>query len=474
MRGVDIVGTSLRNLRRQKLRSALTVFAIVIGATSVTIMLALVTSAKGFFLSQLESSGMLQQVVVSQATDLDYEHARYANNTDSGVKLSDDLVARISQLPHVAAVARHASPWVFEALVYNGQKLTVQNTVANDANGVIVREMLAGRDFTPTDGVGTILVSQPYADKMGFKQRYNALVGQTVTLVTRDGFNGEGAKVQPPQNGPGNNSPGNPGGPGSQPPTEFTATILGVVADYDNALYFPLSWTRGLLTERRYEMTDAARRAAEEANRRAAPGTPPSQPQPTLVTTNGIDQRGYNSLTVKADATSHVDEVAKAIRALGVGAATAQSMVAEQLKVFQILGLVLGAIGGIALVVAAIGVINTMLMAIFERTREIGVMRACGATRAAVRRLFTVEAGLLGFLGGLAGVAVGYGLSLVANVIVNGQLSANSVQARDIIVLPPWLILAVVSTTTLIGALAGLYPAVRASRLNPVEALRYE
>ncbi len=477
MRGVDLAGTSLRNLRRQKLRSALTVFAIVIGAASVTIMLALVTSAKDFFISQLESTGQLQQVIVSQATDLDYEHAQYSNSSDgTGVKLTDALVSKISALPHVTAVARNASPYVFDALVYNGQKLTVNNVQASDANGVIVREVLAGRDFSTADGAGTILVSQPYADKLGFKKRYNDLIGQQVTLLTRSGFTGEGAKITPPNTGPTNNGNGNgPGGDGQQPPpTEFQATVLGVVADYDNTLYFPLSWTRALLTNRHYEMTEADRLASEEANRRAGPGSQPQQPKLTLVSTNELDQRGYNSLTVKADAASNVDQVAAGIRALGVGAATAQSLVDAQLKVFQILGFVLGGIGAIALVVAAIGVINTMLMAIFERTREIGVMRACGATRATVRRLFTVEAGLLGMLGGLVGVAAGYGLSLVANVFVNQQLSANSVKARDIIGLPPWLILAVVATTTLIGAMAGLYPALRASRLNPVEALRYE
>ena len=130
MRPVDLVGTALRNLRRQKLRSALTIFAVVIGASSVTIMLALVTGARDFFLSQFESTGQLQQVAVSQATDLDYDHARFANSSDSGVKLTDDLATKIAALPHVAAVARNASPWVFEALVSGDHKLTVNNTQA--------------------------------------------------------------------------------------------------------------------------------------------------------------------------------------------------------------------------------------------------------------------------------------------------------------------------------------------------------
>jgi putative ABC transport system permease protein len=125
-------------------------------------------------------------------------------------------------------------------------------------------------------------------------------------------------------------------------------------------------------------------------------------------------------------------------------------------------------------VVAAIGVVNTMVMAILERTREIGVMRAIGAKRSTVRSLFTFEASILGFLGGVIGVGIGYGLTRVANIFVNKQLASNSVKVHNIITLPLWLILTVIGISTLIGLLAGLYPAARAAKLDPVEALRYE
>jgi putative ABC transport system permease protein len=470
MRATDLVRTALRNLRRQKLRSALTIFAVVIGATSVTIMLALVTGAKSFFLQQFESTGALQQVVVSQATDLDYDHARYANSSsDSGVKLTEDLARRIAAIPHVTAVARNASPSVFEAMTYGDRKLSVNNTQASDANGVVVHQLLAGRDFSSADRTGVILLAQPYADKLGFAHRYDSLVGQSVTLVTRSFFTGEGATIPQPHFGPGDN-----GKPPDQPPTELKATVVGVVGGDDTTIYLPLAWAHGLLENRRYDMTDADRRAFDNANRNRAPGSPQPQPHVSLVVENELDQRGYNSFTVQADQTSNVDDVARRVRALGVGAATARSFVEQQLQIFQIISYVLGGIGGIALAVAAIGVINTMVMAILERTREIGVLRACGATKATIRRLFTIEAGLLGFLGGVFGIAVGFGLTRVANVVINQQLNAGSIKARDIIGLPVWLIAAVIGATTLIGVLAGLYPASRAARLNPVEALRYE
>jgi len=101
-------------------------------------------------------------------------------------------------------------------------------------------------------------------------------------------------------------------------------------------------------------------------------------------------------------------------------------------------------------------------------------MRAIGAKRSTVSHLFTMEASLLGFLGGIFGVAIGYGLTFLANIFVNQQLAANAVSSRDIATVPLWLVLTVILSTTLIGTLAGLYPAHRAAKLDPVEALRHE
>jgi ABC-type antimicrobial peptide transport system permease subunit len=486
MKPLDLVGQAFKNIGRQKLRSILTIFAVTIGATSVTIMLALVSGAQSFFVSQFSANGTLQQIAVSAQTDLSkFSNSNDGgNNCDSCVKLTDALATKIKAIPHVTGLSRRLGAGWFESITYNGSKLRLQQVEGYDANGIISNTMLAGRDITDADKDGVVTVTSDYADKWGFKGHYANLVNKEITITSRQGYSGVGATITPPQQqGPGQ-QPGND--PMQQAPTVLKATIVGVAdgGDHGETVRAPLAWVMGMNEQQRYEMTAADQAAMQAAQRNAQSGCmnhpgpcQPGQTQQqhmTLVTTNFLDQSGYNGFIAKVDDAANAAAITAAIKKLGVGAADAQSQIKQQLQIFNILSLVLGGIGGIALVVAAIGVVNTMVMAILERTREIGVLRACGATRATIRRMFTLEASTLGFLGGVTGVLAGWGLSLIANTIINRQLAGGSLHAHNIIALPIWLIASVIGIATVIGMLAGLYPAFRAARLNPIDALRYE
>ena len=144
---------------------------------------------------------------------------------------------------------------------------------------------------------------------------------------------------------------------------------------------------------------------------------------------------------------------------------------------FRTLQAILGGIGAIALLVAAFGIANTMLMAIYERTREIGLMKAIGASNQDVMTVFLAEAGGIGLLGGVGGVTLGMLLNGILSLVGKGMMQGQSVSPQgpsSITYTPLWLPIFAVVFAALVGLVSGAYPASRAARLSPIKALKYE
>jgi putative ABC transport system permease protein len=171
---------------------------------------------------------------------------------------------------------------------------------------------------------------------------------------------------------------------------------------------------------------------------------------------------------------TRTQSVEDAIKKMGFNTFSIIDATRSMRQFFAILDIFLGIFGSLALAVASIGIVNTLVMAILERRREIGIMKALGASDSDVKGLFFAEAGAMGIFGGLAGVALGWTIGQVINAGTNAYLRRLHFPPEQIWSVSWWLVLGAIGFAIVVSLLSGLYPASRAARLDPVQALRYE
>jgi putative ABC transport system permease protein len=196
--------------------------------------------------------------------------------------------------------------------------------------------------------------------------------------------------------------------------------------------------------------------------------------QSNLRDTSASDSPSYTSLSVRVENPNQVPAVEDAIKKMGFGAFSLVDATRSMRQFFAVLDGFLAIFGSLALAVASIGIVNTLVMAILERRREIGIMKALGASDADVRGLFFAEAGAMGLVGGAVGVTLGWTIGRLINFGMNIYLERQHFPPAQIWSVPPWLVLSAIAFSIVVSLLSGLYPASRAARLDPVQALRYE
>jgi putative ABC transport system permease protein len=426
MRIIDLITIAFSNLWRRKMRTMLTVLAVVIGATLVALVVSLGSGLQSFIANQF--SLQVPQNVVFVSSNKAMAPDQRGN---SGPAVIPDTQAAAS-VPFIAAdIANIKSiPGVAQIDFYriNTGALSIQADNTSKKYTVSVsavpsyeagqRKLLSGSAFNEND-TGKCLIAYDYLPLFGWNNS-NA-IGKQVTITSGKQKTYSGTTQA------------------------FVFTVVGVIDKTISGAQVLIPSSDGINMARYY--TD----------------------NPQLYS----DQQPGYLLQLKAKDIKQLDAIAASARALGFNAMTPTDLLDNVSRVFSIIQTVLSAFGIIALVVAGIGIINTLLMAIHERTREIGVMKAVGATRGTIRMLFTAEGGALGFLGGVIGCLFAWILGQVFNFVglrsflsdfPGLQMSAFSIG----------LVLGVIAITTGISLLAALYPAARAARLDPVEALRYE
>jgi putative ABC transport system permease protein len=183
-------------------------------------------------------------------------------------------------------------------------------------------------------------------------------------------------------------------------------------------------------------------------------------------------RQGYDHVLIETRSLADARPLVQPLSSEGFEVTSMEILYSMTNRIFQIINVLLGSIGGLALLVASIGVMNTMAMAIFERTREIGVLKALGASNRTIRRLFFTEAALIGLLGGALGSFAGWLASLGLNALALATIADAGIRpTSQLFVVTWWLVGLVIGFAVLISAVAGLYPAMRAARLDPAAAL---
>ena len=419
----DLAGMAFYNLWRRKLRTSLTIIAVVIGATLVALMVSLGAGLQSFIVDQFGLMVPQGVVYISATEGFSGQGQSPQEITITEVEIPQPFTGEdIDKIRAIDDVERVDFSIIVPALSASPQDSDKKYTVSAEAPPdyeVKMRQLVAGVHFTEKAS-GECLIAYDYIDTFGWPSTEAAL-GKEVTITV--------GKLNPYDT----------------QTKEFTFTVVGVIQKTVNAAQILLPADEGKEMARYY------------------------QDNPDVYT---AEQPGF-FLQVKATDGALIERVAEDIKDLGFNAITPNEILDGINDVFGIIQIGLSTFGIIALIVATIGIINTLIMSIYERTREIGIMKAIGATKGTIRLLFTIEGGALGLLGGIIGVIFGYGLGQMLNFVASRSFLSDF-PTFQMSVFPLWLFFGIIGLTTAISLLAGLYPANRAARLDPVEALRYE
>jgi putative ABC transport system permease protein len=183
---------------------------------------------------------------------------------------------------------------------------------------------------------------------------------------------------------------------------------------------------------------------------------------------------GYSAVGIKVISPKYVEPVKERLEKMGFETFAMLDQLQEIKTGFRFVDMFLFAVGMIGITVAALGIINTMVMSILERYKEIGIMKAVGASDKDVKKIFFFESGVIGFMGGVFGLALGWSVSRIINLIINGFANRQGVPHMNYFSFPWWLCFGAIVFSILISLLAGIYPTVRAARIDPIVALRHD
>ena len=465
MNKVDLLRMSLSSLWRRKLRTVLTVLGVVVGTASIVVMISLGLGLNKSSMEQIEQYGGLTTITV-YPNESGYSYTTYSgggvmiessSSSDSSsnepIRIDDAMMETLSQIEHVEV----ASP-VLSISALGKQGIWEGNIYIRGMS----QEALEKMNLEAAEG--TIPTSedelQLFYGNTVITNFYNARTQQyyweTGELPEVD-FMNDPMFVIFDMDAYYNNKYGGTDENGTPVPApkKYVVPACGVMAGGEEEYGENSSYVLCNVNALKKQLTKAFKG-------KAIPG------QPTNSAGKPYKEIYYDEAYIRVDDMDHVEEVQEQIRALGLQANSNvewMNQVKEQSRSIQA---ALGGIGAVSLFVAAIGIANTMMMSIYERTKEIGVMKVLGCDLSAIRNMFLTEAGFIGLIGGAIGLVLSYIISAVINFVMKGMY------ASGISYIPIYLAVVALVFAVFIGMLAGLFPALRAMRLSPLAAIRNE
>ena len=439
MSSVDLIKMGLKNLWRRKLRTFLTILGVLIGTSSIVVMLSLGFGIQEAFTSQLSRMGDLTTINI-------YNHGggyrESSNRKSDEIVLDDDAIESFKNIPNVIAATPIVQTW--------GMILSGKNTAYADIKGIDPHAMellgykiAEGRLLEAGDGFSVVFgagVKDQFYNERNMRRGYYEpaevdLMNDKMVFT----FDRSGGYTAPGMNTPRYK--------------EYKLKTVGVLQEMswetDYSIFMPIDTVQKMIKERNKAEN------SEENNRNR--------------------KVEYDTALVKVNNVDNVETVQQTIRDMGFDAYSLSDSLNELKKVSSVIQAVLGGIGAISLLVAAIGITNTMIMSIYERTKEIGIMKVIGASLGDIKRLFLFESALIGLMGGMFGIGISFLLSFGLNKFGGNFLVGMGLEpGARISIIPIWVVLAALGFSAFIGILSGYYPARRAMKLSALEAIRTE
>lgn len=444
MRISDLIKMGLKNLSRRKARTALTVVGVIIGTISIVVMVSIGIGMNASYESQVMQAGSLTTIdVMKDSYNYNEEDDSYSYSQQT---LNDAFVDMVAQLDHVEAVTPYISQYVtltsgkyqagiqlyafdtstMEQFAFPGVVTGVAPSESNKAVFLIGSKVFQNF-YNPNSMNWEQITIDPEKNRVKFEFNYWEYT------------QAEGKK------------------PSSTQIREYGILEESNNYEYDYCIYLDTDYYKELFTKYSKTLTAESRKVALKS----------------------LEQ--YQTVKISVDSVKNVKEVQEQIENLGYKTSSLQSILEPMQETSNMLQLVLGCIGGVSMLVSAISIANTMIMSIYERTKEIGVMKVLGCYVRDIKKLFLFESAMIGFIGG----ALGIGCSYVASWAINKyggpifqSLMQNSYMydtaATEFSMIPLWLPLVALLFAMFVGIISGYYPARRATRISAIEAMKTE